>query len=319
VSFQKIIAQLNAQGEPRSAVDPFIASLPQNILSGAVAWQEQALRDQAEEDAAAGKAAYEAEVAKAEAEWTSSLFARAERWREGDPPGADELGVDVAGLSPARAGLVRFAAWLRQTRDQVQHLEGARERFLTDLGAPAVTQQQLDDLIAKDKTGFLAWLKSGADQKTKPTVDAFRRQQIEAKLAEDTYAAEVARDGLKALENEIAILKEAVRLLDERHEKFAKAVLIEEAGPKLAEYRAAADRLRVVTAEVAGLVRAAPSDKLLRGFGLSQVDIRLPAFGGAKPIVIETREIDRAAEPWRERIRALVSDPRAPIADADDR
>jgi hypothetical protein len=98
VSFEKIVAQLTAQGEPRSAVDPFIASLPQNVLSGAVARQERAFHEQAEEDAAAGKAAYEAEVAKAEAEWTSSLYAKTERYREGDPPAADEL--DVAGLSP---------------------------------------------------------------------------------------------------------------------------------------------------------------------------------------------------------------------------
>lgn len=76
---------------------------------------------------------------------------------------------------------------------------------------------------AADRSGFLGWLCNGADKATKPAIDEFRRQQVQAKLAEQSYVEQIARDALAALEDEIAVDREAVRLLDERHPKFAKA------------------------------------------------------------------------------------------------
>lgn len=157
MSFAKIINQLNVQGEPRNAIDPFVASLPQNILSGAVARQEQAFAEQVEEERRVAQDLHEREVAEAAVEYANSLYAKTERWREGPVPSAEELGVDVTDLAPARSELARFAAWVGQTRDQVRDLEAAREKFLTDLGAPTITEKALADLIAEDKSGFLAW------------------------------------------------------------------------------------------------------------------------------------------------------------------
>jgi hypothetical protein len=317
MSIANIVSKLNAQGAPRNQVDPFIASLPQNVLSGAVDRAERVLREQAAEDEAAAREAYQREVAAAEAEYANSTFAKTQAWRENDPPAAAQLGVSIDGLAPARAMLVRFHAWLGQTRDQLAKLEAAREKFLDQIGAPKVTESELVRVEAEDRSGLLAWLRKGAEKADRPTIDEFRRQAVQTKLAEQTYQAQVARDALAALESEIAVLRRGVEELDKRHSRFAAPVLVEEAASTVAEYAATAERLRSLVTDLAGLVRVAPHQGLNRGLPIKQIDIQVPTFGAVKPrILVEDAEIARAAEPWRERERALITDPRADVVPA---
>jgi hypothetical protein len=49
----------------------------------------------------------------------------------------------------------------------------------------------LDEIEAQDRTGFLSWLRSGADRATHPTVDEFRRKAAQDKLADDSYSAQI--------------------------------------------------------------------------------------------------------------------------------
>jgi hypothetical protein len=78
VSFTKIIEHLNANSSPRQAVDPFVASLPQNVVSGLVARQEQA-----EEERRVAQEAYEAAVEAAEAEDSAEHAGRRTALAEG--------------------------------------------------------------------------------------------------------------------------------------------------------------------------------------------------------------------------------------------
>jgi hypothetical protein len=129
------------------------------------------------------------------------------------------------------------------------------------------------DLIAKDKSGFLAWIKSGADQMTKSNIEGFRWKQIEAKLADDTHQAQIARESLAALEDEIAVLRAAIGVLDGQHPRYARGALVEHATTtKVAEYRETVARLGALAAELGGLAQIAHGFN--SGYGLRQIDIK---------------------------------------------
>jgi hypothetical protein len=59
-------------------------------------------------------------------------------------PPADELGVDIAGLPPARAALTVYVEHLRQVEAEAKKLEDAKARYLADLGVPDQTEREID-------------------------------------------------------------------------------------------------------------------------------------------------------------------------------
>ncbi len=82
----------------------------------------------------------------------------------------------------------------------------------------------------------------------------------------------------------------------------------------MADYAAAAEHLRALATQLAGLVRAAPNQGLNRGLPIKQIEIPLLALGSkTSKIVVSDAEIARAAAPWRERERQLLADPMADV------
>ncbi|HLG85979.1 MAG TPA: hypothetical protein VKZ79_02160 [Alphaproteobacteria bacterium] len=247
----------------------------------------------------------------------------AHSYAQGEPPAAEVLGIDIAGLSPQRARLVRFIGWMTQTRGELDELEDGRARFLEALGVPAVTRQKIDELIASDATGLVAWMKTGAMGITPRQVHSFERQQLEAKLKDDTHKAEVAKAALRTIEREIVQKKRQVEELEARRRDFVFDVLIEEADRLGRTYLERIEQLRatltplVALGEVVGLYR----DYRAAG-ALPEVEIRLPRFGlpalanaGARhgtALKIDAETVRGAARRWRSLAEAWAKDPRAP-------
>lgn len=273
-----------------------------------------------EENRAEAEARLIAEQEAAQAEYAASIYARTEGYRTGDPPSAEALGVDVAGLPPSRAALIRFAAWVAAVTSELEALERGRDEFARQIGVPAVTQAELDALIEKDKSGFLSWLRSGANKSERPELEAYKREQLQARLAGEGHEATVARDAVAEVERLIETTTKGVEILKGRHARFARAVLVEDAKANLlTEYRQSADRLQAIVRELQGLAHIAGD---IGGFvpGAYRPDtfeVKLPAFGGVRPNFDITPDItENAARPWRTMVKALVADPRAPITHA---
>ena len=63
-----------------------------------------------------------------------------------EPP--DDLKVDVRGLPPARAALLRFEAWQVALHDKLAKIQAGRAAFLETLGVAARTQDRIAELIS---------------------------------------------------------------------------------------------------------------------------------------------------------------------------
>lgn len=288
--------------EPDAAMQP-----PRSLTESEIAYMRAIETD---EDRLAQNTAAQAASNR---EYQNSLEGRTGQYRNGDPPSARELGVKVAGLPPAQEQLVRYHGWCDQAKAEAARLTLAREGFYSAMGAPTVSQAALHTLIQRDTTGFLAWVRSGAEKAAQFSVDSFRRKQIEQKLAEETHEAEIARAGLAGIDADIAFADEVVRILERRHTEFVRAVIREAAEGRVAEYQAVISSLQQIVEDLAG------AGKILndgRFFGPDSINVSLPRFGHAHArLVVGRAEIDRAAEPWRAKEQALLANPRANIRD----
>lgn len=250
------------------------------------------------------RAAEEAARAQAEAEYQNSIDGRLEPFRIGDPPA--DLRVNVRGLTPAHARYVCHVAWVEAARAEVHRLEQARDRLLTALGAPAVHQAELDSLKDNDRSGFIAWVLSGA-LGDRHAVDNFRRQRIEAELQAATAEADAARAGLAAFDDALLVARRAVEVLQERRHGYARAALREMAEPVLAAYDAQVEQFRSTIANLAGLRMATAGTQV---GPLPEYDVRLPHLGdGPARVTVSAAEIEKAAKPWREALARLLENP----------
>jgi hypothetical protein len=54
-------------------------------------------------------------------------------FRDGEPPKAAALGIDVSKLSPERARLARFQAWAAGKRQELDALEAGKARLVAEI------------------------------------------------------------------------------------------------------------------------------------------------------------------------------------------
>ena len=76
-------------------------------------------------------------------------------YTEGQPPSAEELGIDVAGLPERRAMLVCFCGWSDATRKRLDDLRAGRAAYLEKIGVPALTKEKIEAIIAPRQAGHL--------------------------------------------------------------------------------------------------------------------------------------------------------------------
>lgn len=259
--------------------------------------------------------------ADAEAEADETIADAPDPYAEAEPPSAEALGIDTAGLPPQRARLVRYVAWCDRCRQELQELEAARAAYLTAMGVPVVTEERLRTLIESDTSNYLAWIKSRAPALTKTQARSFEREQLEQKLAGDRHAAEVARGAIAQLEAEIDQKREQLPNLEERHRAFVLDAVLEQADQLGAVYRRQADEMRETIISLLGLgVVARGRNGYRHHLAPSDVEVLLPEFGlpslpkipGKRfGIRIAEHAAKAAASPWQDLVRRWTDDPRA--------
>jgi hypothetical protein len=318
--------------ETNDGPDPAIMAIPAHILfrDAAEAAEADRLNNEAAQAAEAERQRRDAEAQELTED--QRLQALAEVVREQDPPSADELDVDVDGLPPARARLVRFAAWQRSLQEQLDSQETGRAAFMEQMGAPARTEEKIAQLIEADTSNFLRWLRNGAAALTKPQVRAFEREALEKRLAGDHHEAEIARAALKRLEEDAAVLRRQIEILRRRQPDLVRDVLLEEASAGAgARYEAARQAMEAALTELLGLAHVVGGHRNYRSqwFTSQDASIPLPSFqlpglpgyrGGLtvklddsqRPAINVTDKQSReAAVAWRDRLHALAHDPRS--------
>lgn len=327
MSIARIVEALNAQGAPRKLdIDPAVLALPPSVLAADLSMAQRLAAEEAKEDAAAAKAAYESEVAAAEAELASSVYTRTQSYR-GDPPPADQLGVDINGASDRKGLLIRFVAWLAATRKQLADLERGREAYLLKLGIPALTRAEIERVVSQDKHGLLAFMRSRGEAMTDPQIRAFEKQRLDAKLEGDTYEATLAREALAEADAEVVTLQAAVKVLEDRHRHFVHLALIDEAEDLGRVYADQITALRDTLCRLLGLGVLVRNTVGLRGnYAPDETDISLPFFAlksvpGYQGATIPAANIGRrdwpkiavtkeqavaAADVWKTRERELL-------------
>ena len=116
---------MSANSNGRATVADFLAHAPGSVLRQEVAHLQRVVDDVADDELRRRQEAQQQAEAAAAKEYADSLHARTTTWREDDPPSAEELNIDVTGLSEARSMLVRFAAWLTATKAELDRLVAA--------------------------------------------------------------------------------------------------------------------------------------------------------------------------------------------------
>jgi hypothetical protein len=245
-----------------------------------------------------------------------------------DPPTAQELGIKVTDLPPVRQELARINAWIAKLQRELADLQAGRGALLAKLDIPATTEAAIHDLEVSDRSGLLSWMKSGAKVALPTIARQYEREQLQAKLATDSYEAQVARDALDAAEEQADVITRQIELVTGRREVAAKLALIEQARPLGAKYAAAIEAVRAALAPLMGLADVVDDRdfyamdrtcrELLPSFGLSTIPGNIdcvsgeygPLNGSTRVEVDETR-VRKEAEPWRRLLEAWLADPRA--------
>ena len=244
-------------------------------------------------------------------------------------PSAEELGVDVSAFPPARAALVVYSAHLRQVEAEAKGLEGAKAKYLRDIGAPAETERAIDQLIKRDRSNVLKQLLSMGTI-VPADIHATHRQELEEKLPVEKHAREVAVSVLNTLEVQIGIASWRLTYMRRRQEGFVSDALIEHAGIELAaEYvrrvKAAEEIIGSLLA-LGDVARVSASNGMTAYFHAvpDNLRVRLPLFRLAGlpddvPLEIDCNRsmVGAAAEPWMQLAalwaRSPTEDPPSPL------
>jgi hypothetical protein len=204
-----------------------------------------------------------------------------------------------------------------------------------------VTAEGLEKLEAADKSGLMAWLRSGATI-SKPVVRTFEREKLQAKLKVDTYEGRIAATALTEAERQIDVLNRQIAILEERRPHFVKLAMIERATSDGEAYmlaiRALEDRLAVLLGlgSVAGAVgenwetEQAGEQKFFRSYGSdASFQTNLPYFGlstvagsfgatdakwggnGRPQVNVDRDRVEAGAKPWKDLLALWSMDPRA--------
>jgi hypothetical protein len=260
-------------GEQDIAFRPGAPSLVRNVLT-MIEREEAESRDEeaeAEEQAQAARAPEPEELVISD----EVLF--------GEPP--DDIDADVTGLPPMRARLVKFTAWIAALRADRDQKEAGRHAFLRAMGAPVVTQQQIDELRQGEKQGWIRHILGlASDPKAAPPpTRAFEREQLLTKLAGDEHDREVAVAGYDAVVALIAHLDDEIRMLESRLPDAVRDAVEERGDQDLAaRYVEAIAELEDVTRQAAGLSVALGPRSLFRDqFVADDIRILLPNFNSA--------------------------------------
>ena len=219
------------------------------------------------------------------------------------------------GLSPKRAELARFLEWRRRTLSEIEHLEEAHHRAVEALGGERTTKAKIDALLEADVAEVLKFA-LGGEAITPKKLRAFERHQLEQKLKDDKYAAEVASTTLQEIDREIGIKTIGLGFLENRTASFVKAALSEVGHQSdLAErYLEKIDELHELMVLMAGLSRATG------GGGYCNIEFpkfKFPALANQDLVIaFDEKALESAAEAWRKLGQQLVNNPTADIASA---
>jgi hypothetical protein len=281
-------------------------------------------------------------VAEIEAEQQRAREARDARLQDAaamvedcEPPDDAELKAETSSLPPQRGRLVPFCAWRASLAKRLADLESGRTNFLEQIGAPAVTQAQLDELVAADRSNFLGWLRSGGDALAKPMIREFEHARLRERLAGDTLTAQIAREALGQAEEEIDALQAQIAALDRRHKSFVHDVAIEEAEAVGARYTQQARELEATLSKLLGLAANVGTrgdyHRTYKTSLATEVDLpffNLDAIRGAprnihrhgRPlhqIAVSSEQVTAEATVWQKMIDGLMANPMAGL-DAPD-
>jgi hypothetical protein len=161
--------------------------------------------------------------------------------------------LDLADLPPRRAMLARMNAWIAEQQGELHRLQESRRTFVKSLDAPTETEAAIAAEVASGKNKLLAWLRSNG-KLDRPTIDAFEREALEARLPVQRHEAEVAKAALGSLDVEIDVLERRLDALHERQKRHIEAAVIEAGAGFLGQlYVRATHDLRDIIASISGL------------------------------------------------------------------
>jgi hypothetical protein len=188
---------------------------------------KEILRQDAELDREDAQARVEADRVRRAAD-EAAAEAQAENLRQAfsvaEPP--DDLDVDTTNLSPMRARLVRYHAWVVDLERQHEQLVTGRSAYLQAMGVPAATQAAIDKLIKQDRDGLIGLIAAGG-KISKPQLRDHERRALEAKLEKDSHAAEISRQAMDEIDSQIATLEQQIPVLHGRRNEFVADALTE--------------------------------------------------------------------------------------------
>jgi chromosome segregation ATPase len=168
-------------------------------------------------------------------------------FREGKPPKAAALGIDVSKLPPNRARLARIQSWTAGKRRELETLEAGKARLNAEISGA----EKLAKSVAA-KTDSAAEELARAVLKGNANLDALGsdNEALRGTTARKARAAEVARIAMVKIAPEIERLQSELAALDERLADAAQRAFIESLQPALAKYNAKVTELRALADEL---------------------------------------------------------------------
>ena len=194
--------------------------LRQDIAAALAADREDDLAEEAQRVALA-----RIEAATAEHAALQAAEQAAQTIRDAEPP---EIAAALTnGLSPMRARLVRFVAWVESLQAEHDLLVAGREQYLTSMGIAPATAASLAALIKADKTGLIEAMSQGGKGLSQHQLRSHERARLEAKLVNDQHQAEISKAALVEVEAKIDALEKQIETVRSRHKSFVADALAE--------------------------------------------------------------------------------------------
>ncbi|WOJ89895.1 AAA family ATPase [Methylocapsa polymorpha] len=226
----------------------------------------------------------------------------------GDVPAG--IVADTKGLTPQRARLARFSAWIASVEADLAKLQSGRDNLVVQIDRALCARAGVAEDVSAGAKSILDRIRAGVEWSLSGVVTPGAIDRA-AEVAAAAQQIAVAEKALADINAEIAGTEALLATLSARKPRFAAAAVREAAQGLYADYLTTQDNLREIMTQIGAL------DAALRCPRPGRLVAVLPDLAGSSgldelPVAAVKSEIDAAAKVWAAFARALAQDPRAP-------
>jgi hypothetical protein len=211
-----------------------------------------------------------------------------------------------------RAALSQHCGKIEVVRAQLALARTNKATLEGQISKAHAAKARVNEIVDADAASLVERMRRGLEW-TLSSIKGIDRADVDARIAGSQHQIEVAERAFASIDREIARSEVELQTLQENKPAFVAAAAREAADGFYADYATAADNLREIMTQLAGLDAALGAPRPGRLVAV------LPDLAGSSgldelPVLAPPGAIADAAAVWRKFVEALAADPRAPVS-----